>query len=55
MTEKEEKKFKEEVERNFKMGYTKALMEEGYPASVIAKRLGASASTVRNWMKKLTD
>ena len=55
MTEKEAKKFKEEVERSFKMGYTKAKAEDGYSAAAIAESLGVSASTVRVWIKKMAE
>lgn len=55
MTEKEEKKMNEEIERSFKMGYTKAKTEDGYSASAIAKLLNVSASTVRTWIKKMAD
>lgn len=53
MTEKEEKKVQDEIERSFKMGYTKALWEEGFTASAIAARLGVAVSTIRSWMKKM--
>jgi len=42
----------EEMERNFKKGYVKALWEEGKKVSEIAGRVGLSAGTVRSWMKK---
>ena len=55
MTEKEEKKVKEDIDRSFKMGYTKALYEEGVSIANIAKRLYVSPSTVRAWVKKMYD
>jgi len=42
----------EDMERNFKKGYVKALLEEGKKPSEIAGRVGLSVSTVRAWMKK---
>ncbi len=42
----------EEMERNFKKGYVKALWEEGKKVSEIAGRVGLSSGTVRSWMKK---
>ena len=42
----------EDMERNFKKGYVKALWEEGKKPSEIAGRVGLSVSTVRSWMKK---
>ena len=55
MTEKEELKVQKDLERSFKMGYTKALYEEGFSAGSIAKRLGVSQSAVRAWIKKIFD
>lgn len=52
MTEKETKKFEEEVARAFKKGYVKALAEEGKKPSEIAGRAGLGVSTVRAWIKK---
>ena len=55
---KEERKMKvltataEDMEKNFKKGYVKALLEEGKKPSEIAGRVGLSVSTVRAWMKK---
>ena len=42
----------EEMERSFKKGYVKALLEEGKSVSEIAGRAALSASTVRAWKKK---
>lgn len=53
MTEKEALKVKADVDRAFKMGYVKALTEEGVSAKSIAARIFVSASTVRSWQKKL--
>lgn len=53
MTEKEALKAQAEVDRAFKMGYVKALTEEGVAPKAIASRIGISVSTVRAWQKKL--
>ena len=53
MTEKEALKVQADIDRAYKMGYTKASLEHGVAVSKIAERLGVSDSAVRSWKKKL--
>lgn len=56
MTEKELKKQQEEIERAFKKGQVKALMDlKIMTPREISKFTGISESTVRSWIKKFKE